>query len=74
MSKVRTLFWILALLAVFADSAGTITPKTPVTLDGCYFITSKEELYGFAEIVNGSENVAPKQTACARIGKSIFVN
>ena len=74
MSKVRTLFWILALLAVFADSAGTITPKTPVTLDGCYFITSKEELYGFAAIVNGSENVAPKQTACARIGKSIFVN
>lgn len=74
MSRIKTFLGFVALLAVLADAAGTITPKTPVTLDGCYFITSKEELYGFAEIVNGSENVAPKQTACARIGKSIFVN
>ena len=74
MSRIKTFWGIVALLAVLAEAAGTITPKTPVTLEGCYFITSKEELYGFAEIVNGSENVAPKQTACARIGKSIFVN
>ncbi len=74
MSRIKTFWGIVALLAVLAEAAGTITPKTPVTLEGCYFITSKEELYGFAAIVNGSENVAPKQTACARIGKSIFVN
>ena len=74
MSRIKTLFWVMALLVVLADAAGTITPKTPVILNGCYFIESAEELYGFAAIVNGSEDVAPRQTVCARLGKSIVVN
>ena len=74
MSRIKTLFWVMALLVVLADAAGTITPKTPVILNGCYCIESAEELYGFAAIVNGSEDVAPRQTVCARLGKSIVVN
>ena len=74
MSKIRTLFGVLALLVVLADAAGTITPKTPVMLEGCYFISSKEDLYGFAAIVNGYGDDTPNQTACARLGKNIVVN
>ncbi len=74
MSRIKTFLGFVALLAVLADAAGTITPKTPVTLNGCYQITSKEELYGFAAIVNGSENVAPKQAVCARLNNDIEVN
>ena len=59
MSRIKTFWGIVALLAVLAEAAGTITPKTPVTLEGCYFITSKEELYGFAAIVNGTEDKEP---------------
>lgn len=74
MSRIKTFWGIVALLAVLAEAAGTITPKTPVTLEGCYFITSKEELYGFAAIVNGTEDKEPYPTACARLGKSFIVN
>ena len=74
MSRIKTFLGFVALLAVLADAAETITPKTPVILEGCYQITSKEELYGFAAIVNGSENVAPKQAVCARLNNDIEVN
>jgi uncharacterized repeat protein (TIGR02543 family) len=74
MSRIKTLFGVLMLLAVLVEAAGTITPKNPVILEGCYQITNKEELYGFAAIVNGSENVAPKQTVCARLNNNIQVN
>lgn len=74
MSRIKTFLGIVALLAVLAEAAGTITPKTPSTLDGCYQITSKEELYGFAAIVNGTEDKEPYPTACARLGRSFFVN
>lgn len=69
--------WIvgmLAFLAVFADAAVTITPKTPVTIEGCYLITSKEELYGFAEVVNGTATKAANPSACARLNGDIVVN
>ena len=74
MSRIKMFLAVMALLAVIAEAEGIIIPRTPSTLNGCYFITSKEELYGFAAIVNGSEDVAPKQTACARLGKNIIVN
>jgi hypothetical protein len=65
---------ILAFLAVLADAAVTITPKDPSKLNGCYFITTKEELYGFAEIVNGTGGHTADPVACARLGADIVVN
>ena len=65
---------ILAFWAVFASAAVTITPKTPPTLNGCYFITDRESLYGFAEIVNGTADKSANPVACARLGKNIVVN
>ena len=68
------LIGILAFFAIFANAAATITPKTPPTLEGCYFIGNREELYGFAEIVNGTADKSPNPAACARLGKNIVVN
>ncbi len=68
------LIGILAFFAIFANAAVTITPKTPPTLNGCYFITDKEELYGFAEIVNGTAEKSANPAACARLAKDIVVN
>ena len=66
---------ILAFLAVFANASVTITPQNPAIMDdGCYFITDRESLYGFAAIVNGTNGKAPNLYACARLGKSIVVN
>ena len=65
---------ILAFFAIFANAAVTITPQSPPTLEGCYFIGNREELYGFAEIVNGTADKSPNPAACARLAKDIVVN
>lgn len=44
--------------------------------DGCYYIDSKESLYSFAAIVNGTyaENRAAEPTACGKLSANIAVN
>ena len=69
------LIGILAFFAIFANAAVTITPQNPAIMDdGCYFITDRESLYGFAAIVNGTGDKAPDLYACARLGTNIVVN
>ncbi len=52
--------------------ASSITPKTPKLVDGCYQIGSREELFGFANIVNTSfYNIVP---FCAKLTDDITMN
>ncbi|WP_405326242.1 InlB B-repeat-containing protein [Fibrobacter sp.] len=63
-------FLILALTAV-AYAARTIVPSAPaLESDGCYAISTAEELYGFADIVNASE----VKTECGKLTRNIVVN
>ena len=63
-----------ALLAGTAAIAASITPVTPTQLNGCYQISTAEELYGFAEIVNGKDETAKDESACGKLLKDIVVN
>jgi uncharacterized repeat protein (TIGR02543 family) len=65
---------ILALLAVTADAAPTITPKSPSKVSGCYQISDAAELYGFASIVNGTDGFRRDSAACGKLVKDIVVN
>jgi|GEM_PF-7112728 len=48
--------------------------KIPELVDGCYEISSPEELYGFAAIVNGTYGQSPYGTACGKLTADIEVN
>lgn len=65
------------LFAVLAGSAyaATITPVAPVqdATDKCYLISSAEELYGYAAMING-DGVTQKSYACGKLTKDIVVN
>lgn len=74
MTRKLCLIGILAFFAIFANAAETITPQRPVTINGCYIIKTKEELYGFAEVVNGTATKAANPAACARLDGDIVVN
>ena len=75
MTRKLCLIGILAFFAILANAAVTITPQNPAIMDdGCYFITDRESLYGFAAIVNGTGDKAPDLYACARLGTNIVVN
>ena len=63
-----------ALLAATAATAATITPQQPALSDGCYQISTAEELYGFAEIVNGHDSIAANSSACGMLLNDIVVN
>lgn len=66
----------VAISFVYAE-APSITPAIPETSkdDNCYQISSAEELYGFAAIVNGTMNgVERDRSACAKLTKDIVVN
>ena len=66
---------ILAFLSTFANAAVTITPQSPAIFeDGCYIVSDRETLYGFAAIVNGTEGKAPNISACAWLSRDIVVN
>ena len=69
--KKGILFALVALLAPFANAAKTITPKTPALVDDCYEISSAEELYGFASLVNSGDS---DFTGCAKLTADIVVN
>ena len=57
-----------------AVSAKEITSEVPVLSGGCYQISTAEELYGFAEIVNGHDSTAANTSACGELTKDIVVN
>lgn len=65
-------FFILALTAmVAAFAADPIVPSAPkLDTDGCYAISTAEELYGFADIVNASNT----HDECGKLTKDIVVN
>jgi uncharacterized repeat protein (TIGR02543 family) len=63
-------FLILA-LAVVAFAADPIVPSTPkLESDGCYAISTPEELYGFADVVNASKT----HGECGKLTADISLN
>lgn len=67
-------FSIIAIASTFAIAA-TITPKMPSQdTDKCYKISSPEELYGFAAMVNGDGGYEPQQGICGKLMKDITIN
>ena len=64
-----------ALLFLVAGAFAAITPSKPSTdADGCYLISNVEELYGFAAIVNGTDNMQKNAEACGKLTADITVN
>ncbi len=65
-------FFILALTAmVAAFAADPIVPSAPkLDTDGCYAISTAEELYGFADIVNASNT----HDECGKLTADITLN
>ena len=71
----RFLFSIsAALLAGTVATAATITPVEPIQSEGCYQISTAEELYGFAEIVNGNDSIPGNSAVCGELLNDIVVN
>ena len=68
----RTPIFLLAFIA--AAFAKEIVPAVPALSGGCYQISTAEELYGFAEIVNGNDSVPANESACAILQNDIVVN
>lgn len=63
------------LLFLVAGAFAAITPALPSTdADDCYLISSVEELYGFAAVVNGSNGMTRNAKACGKLTKDITVN
>lgn len=65
-------FFILALTAMAAAfAADPIVPSAPkLDTDGCYAISTAEELYGFADIVNASNT----HDECGKLTADIYVD
>ena len=71
----RVLNLPFAFLAIAnAVAAPSVTPATPKLVDGCYQIGTAAELYGFAEIVNDTNNAAHDNCACGKLTADIKVN
>lgn len=63
--------FLLFALASIAYAATTITPSAPkLDSDGCYAISTTEELYGFADIVNASKT----HDECGKLTADIKLN
>lgn len=73
--KSALFFFLCASLALTVSAtAASITPATPAkAADGCYQISTAEELYGFAAIVNG-RGVTKDVSACGKLTKDITIN
>ena len=64
-----------ALLFLVVGACAAITPALPSTdADGCYLISNAEELYGFAAVVNGTDNMSKDAEACGKLTSDITVN
>ncbi len=73
MSIKRTPVFLLALIA--AVGAKEIEPAVPSqSLNGCYQISTAEELYGFAQIVNGHDSIEANPSVCGKLMQDIVVN
>lgn len=57
---------LMGALAVGAN-ADVITHETPTLVDGCYQITNAGELFGFADIVNGTNSATKNASACGKL-------
>lgn len=58
-------------LTSMAFAANTVTPSVPtLDTDGCYAISTADELFGFADIVNASET----HDECGKLTNDIAVN
>ena len=62
------------LFTALSANAATITSKMPTLSDGCYQISDAAELYGFADIVNGSGEGNPQGNVCGKLTQDIVVN
>ena len=68
------LFCMTLALASTAFAVTSISYKTPAQdADGCYEISTADELYGFASIVNSASNNS-YFTGCAKLTADIVVN
>ena len=80
LTKKVFLFVAIAMFAVSANAARTIASEEPEFVDGCYQISTVEQLYGFAEIVNGTFGNLTSyaglrdSTACGKLTADIVVN
>ena len=80
LTKKVFLFAAIAMFAVSANAARTIASEEPEFVDGCYQISTAAQLYGFAEIVNGTfGNLTDyaglrDSTACGKLTADIVVN
>ena len=70
----------VAMLTVSAHAVRTIASEEPDFVDGCYQISTAEQLYGFAEIVNGTSGNLTSYAglrdsiACGKLTADIVVN
>ena len=61
----------LSLTSMAFAATAVVTPSVPtLDSDGCYAISTPEELFGFADIVNASDT----HDECGKLTKDIFVN
>ena len=68
---------IVLLISVACAIVGAkVTPIAPSIKDGCYSISTANELYGFAAIVNGTlkEGRAAESSACGKLANDILAN
>ena len=62
------------LFTALSANAATITSKIPALSDSCYQISDAAELYGFADIVNGTGEGDPQGNVCGKLTQDIVVN
>jgi uncharacterized repeat protein (TIGR02543 family) len=67
---------VLFILASCAIVGAKVNPTAPVVKNGCYSISTADELYGFAAIVNGTlkEGRAAESAACGKLANDILAN
>ncbi|MCQ2092433.1 MAG: InlB B-repeat-containing protein [Fibrobacter sp.] len=70
----KAIFLSIFAFAFVASASAAINPVTPSKDDGCYAIGTKEELYGFAALLNGTDVSEDVLTSCAKLTQNITIN
>ena len=67
---------VLLISMACAIVGAKVTPTAPIVKDGCYSISTADELYGFAAIVNGTleKGRAAESSACGMLTQDILAN
>ena len=67
---------VLLISMACAIVGAKVTPTAPTVKDGCYSISTADELYGFAAIVNGTleKGRAAESSACGMLTQDILAN